>query len=102
MISINRKSFCYIDQCSWRDPLGFFGGERSVMETAFKIMTLFETKTCHVFLGPQNPCDKIFLSFVSGFVVELVSRDLKGFDNICALVASLKSMGTFLKSPCNY
>jgi len=30
MISINRKSFSHIDQCSWRDPLGFFflgGGE---------------------------------------------------------------------------
>ena len=45
---------------------------------------------------------KLSSGFVSGFVVELVSWDLKGLDNVCAHVAPLKSMGPFLKSPGNY
>ena len=45
---------------------------------------------------------KFSFGFVSGFVVELVSWDLKGFGNVCAFVAPLKSMGPLLKSPGNY
>ena len=76
MISINRKSFSYIDQCflnSWPGGIlsDFFffwgggGGERRVVETVF--MTLFQTKTCHMLLGPLNPYGKIILWLCFGF-----------------------------------
>ena len=45
---------------------------------------------------------KFSFGFVSGFVAELVSWELKGRDNVCTLVAPLKFMSPFLKSPGNY
>ena len=45
---------------------------------------------------------KFSFGFVSGFVAELVSWELKGLDNACTLVAPLKFMSPFLKSPRNY
>ena len=45
---------------------------------------------------------KFSFGFVSGFVAELVSWELKGLDNVCTLVAPLKFMSPFLKSPDNY
>ena len=45
---------------------------------------------------------KFSFGFVSGFVAELVSWELKGLDNVCILLAPLKFMSPFLKSPGNY
>ena len=45
---------------------------------------------------------KFSFGFVSGFVAELVSWELKGRDNVCTLVAPLTFMSPFLKSPGNY
>ena len=45
---------------------------------------------------------KLSSGLVSRFVVLLVSRGLKRLDNVCALLAPLKSMVPFLKGPGNY
>ena len=86
---------------AWRGLLGFFWekccGNRFQNHDAISNQNM-----PHVFRAPKSTWQKVSFGFVSGFFAELVSWELKGLDNVCTLVAPLKFMSPFLKSPGNY